>query len=377
MTLLIHLPTPHDHFSPRTGSAVMTVIDGLARGSSARAEHVVLVAHDTYPDRYPSAASVEYPAPGFVDEPRRRTDAALATFGLPRPFERRNYRSAARQLDGLAPGPVLLHNAADPLPMVARRRTTVLYAHNDVLKRLPGWVAAKRVERATAVVAVSEWLGQRMADRLPGRLHDRIGVVLNGVDYQRFAGHRRRPGPLVRVLFLGRVIPEKGVDVLIEALRKLGPAPATLRVVGSAGFDGSASLTPYEQQLRNSAASLRIPVDFQPFVTRDEVPEHYHWADIVVVPSRWDDPCPLSLGEALASGAAVVATRSGGMPEQAGGAALLVPRGDAETLAAALESLIDDPRERALCGARADARGRDLDWTARAPVLLDFLGGRL
>lgn len=86
---LIHVITPGDHFSPRTGSAIPTVVDGLSRATpSGQPRPAVLVARGTYPDRYDSADAIEYtrPRPHNRD---RYVDAGLSRLGLPRVMARR------------------------------------------------------------------------------------------------------------------------------------------------------------------------------------------------------------------------------------------------------------------------------------------------
>src|SRR5690606_41112152 len=87
--MYLHAITPGDHFSPRTGSAVPTVVDGLSRGAGpASPASGVLVARGTYPDRYDSAVAVEY-APRAPLPLGRYLDAATSRLALPRFSARR------------------------------------------------------------------------------------------------------------------------------------------------------------------------------------------------------------------------------------------------------------------------------------------------
>jgi glycosyltransferase involved in cell wall biosynthesis len=135
------------------------------------------------------------------------------------------------------------------------------------------------------------------------------------------------------VLGVGRLAPQKGFGVLLEAAAAwadLDPAP--LVVIAGAGPLGS--------ELRATAAALGVDAVFAG--QRDDVPALLATAAVFVLPSHWEGQ-PLVLQEALRAGAPVVATRVGGIHGLAGDAALLVPPGDAPALAAAVRSVLTDP----------------------------------
>jgi len=92
-------------------------------------------------------------------------------------------------------------------------------------------------------------------------------------------------------------------------------------------------------------------------------------AAIVVVPSRWAEPFGLTALEAMASGAALIAAETGGLPEVAGDAALYVPPGDAAALAAAITALATDAPRRAGLAAAGRARAALFDTQILAPRL--------
>ncbi|GAB3392726.1 hypothetical protein GCM10027568_20580 [Humibacter soli] len=376
---IYHVITPGDHFSPRTGSAIPTVVHGLATGATIvgdteRHPQRVVLQDDTYSPRYDSAAIVDYvgvPAPGSRT---RIVDAGLARIGMPRRGAADYFRPAAESLRDQPDGIVLAHNAPIvPWLMREQRHATVLYAHNDVLRSYSRAEASRVLGDAARIVSVSDSLAAQLREHLPRSLHERVRTVINGVDTAQFTPTDiRLPGPL-RVMFLGRAIPEKGADILLEAAAVVDNRDVEYIVVGSHGFDPKAVLSPYEQRLRELAGSARGTVRFEPFVDREHLPELVRRADILVIPSRWPDPCPLTVGEGMAAGLPIVAARSGGIPELLGDAGVLFDSARPEELADAIGRLVASPELRASYATAARARAVERDWAWAWRNLVDVL----
>lgn len=365
---LIHAITPGDHFSPRTGSAVPSVVDGLSRAAADPTPLArVLVATGTYPDRYASAASVEY----SLVEPRRSdryVDAVLARLGLPRLAARRVLAAMLREQRQWEPSIVLAHNLPGLVPLVdVTRHVPVLYAHNQLLRTYSLREADRVLGSVAGIVCVSEFLADQTRDRLPARLRDLVHAVPNGVDFAAFDRPRAGRGERLRVAYVGRVIPEKGVHVLLDAVGRLGRTDLEVTVIGRPGFSADDPLTSYEEQLREQASRLPVSVRFASFVPRPKLPELLAAVDVVAVPSVWPEPFGLTALEGMAAGKAVIAADIGGLPEAVGSAGVLVPPGDADSLAQVLEALASDNALLDQLGTLARDHARANDWgTARA-----------
>lgn len=368
-TPIYHVITPGDHYSPRTGSAIPTVVHGLATGASiagdlGRYPHTVVLQDDTYQPRYASADALEFsgrPAPGSR---ARAVDAALARIGVPRRAAAAYFAPAVRSMRGEPPGIVLAHNAPI-VPWLVRDQDhiPVLYAHNDILRSFSRREASRLLGDAARIVSVSDALAAQLREHLPASLHERVRTVINGVDTQAFSPARERePGPL-RIMFVGRAVPEKGADILLEAGVLAGRSDLEYIVVGSQGFDPHAPLSRHEERLRELATALADRVRFEPFVDRARLPALIRRADVLVVPSRWPDPGTLTVGEGMATGAVVVAARRGGIPELVGDAGILFDPDRPAELADILSRLADDPVRRRERSAAALDRARARDWT--------------
>ena len=173
-------------------------------------------------------------------------------------------------------------------------------------------------------------------------------------------------GPGCRmVLAIGRLHPQKGFDVLIAAAASMAaarpaeeaPAPKRGEPVFAIAVEGPASAE-LEAQLRGVRRCCDVDVRFLGDRSED-LADLVGAADVVVMPSRWEG-WPLAAAEVLGAGRPLIATAVGGLPELVGDAAVLVPAGDAEALAAAVSELLADPLRADALSARARARAAEL-----------------
>lgn len=126
------------------------------------------------------------------------------------------------------------------------------------------------------------------------------------------------------VLFTGRLNKEKGIKQLIEAWRYVKTNCAVLLIVGGAFFASNVH-NPFEKELATLASSIK-GIKFTGFVDYHEIPILYAISDLVVLPSVWDDPAPLTVIESITAGKPLITTNSGGIPEYAKGHAIIIKR---------------------------------------------------
>lgn len=169
---------------------------------------------------------------------------------------------------------------------------------------------------------------------------DRIAIAPNAVDASVFDGPREPSDGTMRFLYVGRLDPEKGLDVLLRAFEEV---PGELVLVGS----GTA-----EAELRARAGDR---VRFTGSLPRDEVAAWYRRADAFVLPSR-SEPWGMVLNEAATAGLPLVATEGVGAARELvehGVNGFRVPAEDERALAEALRRLADDGAFRSAAGARS------------------------
>jgi len=201
---------------------------------------------------------------------------------------------------------------------------------------MPLW---RRVLReASWVTSPSRFL----ADLLRRRCPVPVTVIPNPFAFERLPRRRRRN----MILAVSRLVPRKGVQFLVEAMRSL-PPDWELVVAG----DG-----PSRAALERQAEGL--PVRFTGFLPHERVAELYAEAAIFVLPSLVEN-FPMVLLEAMNAGCAVVTTDAYGCGELAERAGVLVRPEDSEGLHRTLARLIADPAERERLGAAARARAAE------------------
>lgn len=296
------------------------------------------------------------------------------------------YRDGMRALRRARPD--LVHAELEPWSLAAlqcmlaaRRAPVVLFTWENL--EGPRRLVSRAVERvvlrrAAVVIAGNQQARARMLRRgVPaGRVrvlpqfgvdperYAREGIAVPGVlveepqlgvDPERYA-REGGPGPIAGLAppivgYVGRLVPEKGVDLLVDAL---APLDARLLVVG----DGPARAE-LERRVAGWPPGKAV---FAGGLDHAAVPAWLRGLDALVLPSRttaaWAEQFGHVLIEAMAAGVPVVGSSSGAIPEVIGDAGLIFPEGDAAALGRQLAWLLADPAVHAMLASRGRARVR-------------------
>jgi alpha-maltose-1-phosphate synthase len=239
---------------------------------------------------------------------------------------------------------------------------------------LSSWCERTAIESAAAVIAVSDGMRADILSCYPAVSPDRVHVVRNGIDAEQYAPD---PGTDVlarygsdpdrpSVVFVGRVTRQKGVPVLLRAAQRLDPAAQLVLCAGQADTpELEAEVSGLVEHLR----ATRPGVIWIPgMLTKPEVIQLLSHATAFACPSLYE-PLGIVNLEAMACGTAVVASDVGGIPEvvEHGHTGLLVPPGDPEALADALNTVVRDPAKAAAMGKAGRERAvTEFSWTTIA-----------
>ena len=198
-----------------------------------------------------------------------------------------------------------------------------LYLHNDLLNNtLPHY--QEIYDKAARILTVSDYISSRVRTINPK--DQKCVSILNGIDLNAFSQNitstitRSQMGlnedDFVMV-FSGRITREKGVTELIDALIRLPQYQnIKLLVIGSSFYGDSANEDNFIKSLKQKAAVIKERIIFTGFIPYAQMPQYLKMADISVIPSMWDDPCPNTVLEAQAMGLPIITTRRGGIPEE-------------------------------------------------------------
>lgn len=308
------------------------------------------------------------------------------------------------------------HPAAALLTPPFRRRgiKSLMVVHGDIFDRPVGtydarltawyrWATPRAYRRVDAILSLSpamvelarRWTDDRIPIHLvpnsidPAAIGLDLGPTANAAATSAVNGSG--PGPTVskgvpdalptrepqdELLFVGRIEPLKGIDVLLHALALLlaSGRQLQLRCIGSVN---PVYRPLFEQRL--NALGLRESVQLSGPQPRNRLGGFYRRCQLLVVPSR-SEPQATVILEGMAAGCAIVASDVGGnrMMLESEHSGLLFPRDDVQSLASCLERLLDDPALRQRLGGQARRRFyRDFCRQAVAPRLLEAVAATL
>jgi glycosyltransferase involved in cell wall biosynthesis len=349
----------------KTSSAVWLVLHLSPRKRGSMEEQLLAVAQRLHASGVSlTCVFASAPAPWLTAE-LTANGVDIRTLDFSHPFD------SARRLYGWLSDakPQLVHfhfvRAYSPLVAAAKLTgATVLVNDHVTLTRAsesPAREALKRVRSAALNplcdlrVAVSRIVKDSVVDveHVPP---SHVVVLENGIDVERFLRAdgleaRRDLGLVTRPILacVSRLSSEKGVESAIRMM-PLVERGAVLLLVG----DGAEA-----PRFRALAEELRLGDAVRFLGVRDDVERILAAADVVVVPSHWEEAFGLAVVEGMAAGRPVVVSRSGAMPELVGDTGLVVPKKDPAALAAAVSRLLDDPMLRARLGRAAQVRARE------------------
>ena len=209
---------------------------------------------------------------------------------------------------------------------------------------------AAKVSDADAVACISDFTRSQLMRLSAPSDWPKLDVVHMSVDTDRFIppAEPRKGGPL-RILDVGRLVPEKGAPVLLDAVELLTQRgiAVELRLVGGGDLDAELTRIIDERGLADRVTLVGS-------VGQDDIVAQYHWADVFCLPS-FQEGLPVVLMEAMATELPVVTSTINGIPElvKDGSNGYLLPPGRADLLADALAKLAADPGLRLQYGVQA------------------------
>ncbi len=341
------------YFSPSVGgveTSVALLAEGLVQGMGGTASYALTVATST-PAGAASEANFPYPvvrSPSWIALWRLIQQADLVHLAGPvfRPLF----------LSWLADKPVVIehhgYQAVCPNGLLLEEPTK---------KICPGYFQQKRFDRCLRCVASVYGMpsafrmivGTLLRRALSKRVSANVGITAHAA--QRNALPRssfiyygiKDPGPQpaaalpqapLLFAYVGRLVPEKGLPLLLEAANELKKSGHVFRLA----FIGEG---PDRAELESKAIAygLKDLTRFTGFLQGDALTKAVGEAAAVVMPSIWEETAGLAAIEHMMRGRVVIAAKVGGLGEVVGSAGLTFPMGDAVALQQAMKKILDDP----------------------------------
>jgi UDP-glucose:(glucosyl)LPS alpha-1,2-glucosyltransferase len=199
-----------------------------------------------------------------------------------------------------------------------------LFLHNDP-QTMKGSKSAKDrqniLEKCEAVFCVSEFIKNKFLEGI-SITTEKVHVLYNGVDRKL----KKFPIKKKEILFVGRLVSEKGADLYVKALRSIAPTFPDWKfgLIGSFRLGEQKNTNSYAHRVIKIFNEIGSQALFHGFKNHEFVEEKMKTASIIVIPSIWEEPFGLVAAEAMSNGISIIASKVGGMSEIIGDNGVLI-----------------------------------------------------
>jgi glycosyltransferase involved in cell wall biosynthesis len=357
---------PIEHYSPVSGGAIATVTHHVAEELEKQGHEVWVLAVPDGQPHYGAGTVLPVMESGSSRGERIRDWVEGKVCRWDWHAYGRYREGVCRWLLALRPEVVVFANdllAPEWARCALPQARVGVWLHNMCRSRRP---VAKSLKAADFWITCSEFLrGWYLREYAldPGR----ITTVLAGVDHSVF---RPNPAPVsgpLRVLFVGRLDYNKGLDLATDAVRSLydSGVPVRLTVAGGAWFHSRGIFS--SQYVERMRPVMREPcIEWLGHVPRRWLPEVFRQHQVCLVLSRSEEPFGLVVLEAMASGLAVVTSGRGGLGEASGDASWIVREPTVDAVGRVLRVLQADGEVLADWRQKALLRTRNVSWEITA-----------
>ena len=360
---------PIEYYSPVSGGAISTIIMSTARELLGRGHKVSVLTMVGEEETYDVGEVVPVQVKKrddlhFIE--RRLSSLRQRLMGWDWPYFEYYLASVRQKLARLSPAPdavIVFNDLVSPyyIKQTLPKTEVLVWLQNEWRTHFD----TRKTDKSTRMfMTCSESIRRWTAGEHSIAL-ERFRAVPSGVDQEIFSPRTGFMDDIEtpRVLFLGRIDPNKGPDIAADAVAalKVEGLKLSLTVAGGLWFYG------HGREMEDPFfRTLKVKMDaagaeYVGHVPRAKVPELVRAHDIACVLSRSEEPFGLVALEAMASGCAVISSRRGGLPEACGGAAMLVDPDDFTAVKEVLRRLVTDQ------GLLRQTKWQSVERAARAP----------
>ncbi len=221
----------------------------------------------------------------------------------------------------------------------------VLYFHNDPTK-MKGSISPKEREyilkNVSGLVFVSQFLKDKFLEGINIK-SSKLFVIPNSLNINKNAQFKKRK----KVLFVGRIVEEKGVDIYVNAIKKVAnkfPEWEFL-LIGNSGSRKKIFKNNFEKKMVSKFLNIGQNTKYLGFISNNEVLKIMEESSILVVPSLWEEPFGLTAIEGIANRMLVIGNNVGGLIDIISNRGILIKKIDEEKLSKKLLELLSDPKQ--------------------------------
>jgi len=210
-----------------------------------------------------------------------------------------------------------IHNRPYLIALITKRNKfpISLFFHNDP-QTMNGSKSIKEREnilhKCAAIFCVSEFIKKKFLKGI-NKNFQKVHVLHNGVDRKL----KRFPKKKKEVLFVGRLVPEKGVDLYVDVIKNIANKFPDWQfdLIGSFRLGDDKNEGSFVSKVIKKFQNISNQTRFHGFKNQDFVQEKMKSASIIVIPSIWEEPYGLVAAEAMSNGVAIITSDIGGIPE--------------------------------------------------------------
>ena len=219
-----------------------------------------------------------------------------------------------------------------------------IFLHNDPQDMAGSQTVQERqriLEKVTAIFCVSEFIKRKFLEGIIDN-KNKVFVIHNGVPRQL----KEFPQKHKEVIFVGRIVPEKGVDLYVKAISKIANnfPDWKFRLIGSTYLGFRNKQNNFEKNIIQDFLKIGNQGILDGFVNYQMVQKIMKKASIIIIPSKWDEPFGMVVAEAMSSGMAVITSKVGGIPEIIQNNGIILNNIDEFKIEEALLRLLKEPK---------------------------------
>ena len=237
-----------------------------------------------------------------------------------------------------------IHNRPYLVEAITRERKFIvsLFFHNDP-QTMKGSRSIKEreniLDKCAAIFCVSEFIKKKFLEGI-NKNFQKVHVLYNGVERRL----KRFPKKKKEVLFVGRLVPEKGVDLYVDVIENIANKFPDWQfdLIGSFRLGDDKNEGSFASKVFKKFKNISNQTRFHGFKNQDFVQEKMKSASIIVIPSIWEEPYGLVAAEAMSNGIAIITSDIGGIPEIVKESGILIESINRLKLQNELESLMSN-----------------------------------